>query len=153
MRRTHTPIEPVRKERRLALGIEEAFRLFTGGMGSWWPLPTHSISADEAAGVRFEGCVGGRVVEISPDGSEYAWADVLAWDPPHRLLLSWHPSPEPLAASTLEVCFEAAGDGVLLRLEHRDWEEFGDAEGRALRAGYEPGWDVVLAPFEALAER
>ncbi len=34
-----------------------------------------------------------------------------------------------VATSTLEVCFEAEGEGTLLRLEHCDWEEFGAAEG------------------------
>jgi hypothetical protein len=58
-----------------------------------------------------------------------------------------------VAASTLEADFEAEGEGTLLRLEHRDWEEFGAAEGSELRADYEPGWDVVLAPYEAFAER
>ena len=154
MRRSETPIEPVRKERRLALTPADAFRLFTAGMGEWWPLATHSIGAEQARDVRFEERLGGRVLEITADGTEYAWADVLTWDPPERVVLSWHPTVELLAASTIDVRFAAAeAGGTLMRLEHRDWEEFGEQLGAELRAGYEPGWDVVLAPFEERAVR
>lgn len=146
-----TPIEPVRKERQLSLPPHEAFRLFTAEMGTWWPLATHSIGGDQAVGVRFEEREGGRVVELTNSGVEYAWADVLAWDPPRRLVLSWHPTVEIVAASTIEVAFEAVGGDTLMRLEHRDWEAFGEGLGAELRAGYDPGWDVVLAPFEARA--
>ena len=151
MRRCETPIEPVRKERLLHLPPDEAFELFTHGMATWWPLETHSIAGDDAIGIRFEGHVGGRVVEITGDGTEHAWANVITWDPPGRVVLAWHPTVEPVAASTIDVRFEAHGDGTRLTLEHRDWEEFGETHGAELRAGYEPGWDVVLAPLEGRA--
>ena len=150
-RRSPTPIEPVRKERLLALPADEAFRLFTAGMAEWWPLATHSLAGERATGVRFEERLGGRVLELTADGTELAWADVLAWEPPRRLVLSWHPTLEVAAASILEVRFEQAGSGCRLRLMHGDWEAFGAQLGAELRDGYEPGWDVVLAPFEARA--
>jgi uncharacterized protein YndB with AHSA1/START domain len=151
MRRSGTPIEPVRKERHVPLAVADAFELFTLGMGSWWPLPTHSVAGEAALDVRFEGRVGGRVTEITRDGAEHPWAEVLTWDPPHRVVLAWHPTPEPAAASTIEVRFTPLHDGTRLWLEHRDWEEFGASAGADLRAGYDPGWDVVLAPYEARA--
>ena len=151
--RSATPIEPVRKERHLPIPAEQAFGLFTDRMGTWWPLASHSIGGATAADVRFEGRTGGHVVELTTSGEEYAWADVLVWQPPARIVLSWHPVVEVVAASTIEVRFEPAAGGCRLRLEHRDWEAFGEGLGRELRAGYEPGWDVVLAPFEALARK
>jgi hypothetical protein len=153
MRRSETPIEPVRKERRLALPVDEAFELFTHGMATWWPLETHSIAGHDAVGIRFEGHVGGRVVEITADGTEHEWADVVTWDPPARLVLAWHPTVDLVAASTIDARFETEAGGTRLKLEHRDWEEFGKQLGTELRDGYEPGWDVVLAPFEARAAR
>ncbi len=75
----------------------------------------------------------------------------MTWDPPHRVVLSWHPTVEPVAASTIDVRFEALPEGTLLRLEHRDWEEYGARLGAELRSGYEPGWDEVLGAFEARA--
>lgn len=151
--RSAKPIEPVRKERRLHISADAAFGLFTDRMGTWWPLATHSIGGATAADVRFEGRVGGQVVELTTAGEEYPWADVLVWEPPRRVVLSWHPVIEVVAASTIEATFEAVEGGCILRLEHRDWEAFGEGMGTELRNGYEPGWDIVLAPFEARAAK
>lgn len=106
------------------------------------------MSADEETGVipvavRFEGHVGGRVVEVAANGTEYIWAEVIAWDPPNRFELSWHPTLNPVAASILEVRFTPNGSGTDLYLEHRGWEEFGQ-RGLEIRGEYDPGWDFVL---------
>lgn len=151
MRLSPTAIEPVTKTRPVPLAPDAAFELFTRRISEWWPLATHSISEDTTATVRFEGRVGGRVVEVTPDGAECSWADVLAWDPPHRFVLAWHPNPEPEAASILEVRFQPDGDGALVTLVHRGWEEFGADQGAELRGGYDQGWELVLAPFEEAA--
>jgi DNA-binding transcriptional ArsR family regulator/uncharacterized protein YndB with AHSA1/START domain len=150
---TTVGIQPVIKVRTVPLPPQEAFRLFTELADTWWPLETHSIGAYEdqiPVALRFEGYVGGRVIEVAADGAECSWADVLAWQPPYRFALSWHPNREPKAASTLEVRFTAVAEGTEVYLEHRGWEEFGD-EGQELRDGYDTGWDIVLSPFEAVA--
>jgi DNA-binding transcriptional ArsR family regulator/uncharacterized protein YndB with AHSA1/START domain len=148
----HRVIPPVVKTRTLPLSVERAFALFTEGMETWWPLGSHSITADEGGDVvgvtlRFEGKVGGRVVEVAADGTECAWADVMAWQPPHRLVLSWHPNREPKAATVLEVRFTPHPEGSEIHLEHRGWEELGE-RGSSVREGYDSGWDVVLGRFE-----
>ena len=154
MRLSTTPIQAIKKTRSLSLDPATAFELFTTRMETWWPLPTHSIAADKASGIRFEGHVGGRVVEVAEDGTEHSWADVIAWDPPHRFVLAWHPSPEPVAATILEVRFEVTADGgTKLVLEHRGWEELGAETGQAACDQYDPGWDGVLQPYEDLAGR
>ena len=151
MRVAPQPIESVIKERVVPVELERAFDLFTTRIGEWWPLASHSIGGADAVNVRFEAAVGGRVVEILQDGTEQVWADVLAWDPPERFVLSWHPNPDPEAASILEVRFRAVSEGTAVWLEHRGWEEFGQQPGRALRDGYESGWDVVLQGLTAQA--
>jgi len=149
MRRSNDPIEPVRKTRTVPLDPHDTFDLFTTRMGTWWPLAGFSIAEHHATGIRFDPRVGGRVVELTADGTEHTWADVLAWDPPHRFVLSWHPSVEPDAATILEVRFTPApGGGTEVELEHRGWEEFGAERGNAGRARYQNGWDVVLDSFE-----
>ena len=153
MRLSSNPIEPVTKSRSVPLDPDEAFELFTSRMGTWWPLLTHSIAEDQASTVRFEGHVGGRVVELAEDGSECEWADEIAWDPPHRLVLAWHPSVEPVAATIVEIRFKRLPDGgTQIELEHRGWEELGDEAGPATREGYETGWDTVLKPFEEASD-
>ncbi len=151
MRLASTEIEAIRKSRVVPLSPEAAFDLFTARLDTWWPLGRHSIGQEGAASVRFEGQVGGRVVEVLDDGAEHSWADVLAWDPPHRFVIAWHPSVEPDAASIVEVRFSAEGDGTRLELEHRGWEEFGDDDGKRLRDEYDVGWEPVLGGYEAAA--
>jgi DNA-binding transcriptional ArsR family regulator len=148
MLKTSEPLEPVVKTRELDVGVGVAFELFTTRIAEWWPVESYSINLDEVADVRFEGRVGGRVVEITKDGTECPWAHVLAWDPPHRLVLSWYPTADPVASSLLEVRFTPLSEGkTRLDLEHRGWEEFGP-EGAGVRDRYETGWDAVLRPLE-----
>lgn len=149
MRLSTSTIEPVRKQRRVALGRDRTFELFTESMAIWWPLETHSCGGADAVDVRFEGRIGGRVVEVTTDGTEHEWADVIAWDPPHRFVLAWHPSPEPIAATIVDVRFAEIDDGgTQIDLVHSAWEELGDELGRSTRAGYETGWDHVLGEFD-----
>ena len=147
-------IDPVIKTRESPLPVEEAFELFTARLDTWWPLDTHSISADEKgaspAAVRWEGRVGGRVVEVAADGSEYVWAEIIAWNPPERFVVAWHPNLKPTAASILEVRFAPNGAGTSLYLEHRGWEEFGE-RSLELRGQYDPGWDRVLSFYETVS--
>lgn len=138
------------KTRTVPLDPDAAFALFTDRMGDWWPTASHSVAGDGVTEIRFQGRLGGRVVEVTDDGDEHSWADVTAWDPPHRFVLSWHPSPAPVAASDLEVTFTAADDATVVRLVHTGWERFGD-RAEDLRENYRDGWDHVLAPYVATA--
>ena len=143
-------VRPIVKTCTVPLAPQEAFELFTTRLSEWWPVASHSISADLGGGpprdVRVEGAVGGRVIETTADGTRYAWADVLAWDPPRRLVLSWHPNPAPTAASRVEVRFLPVLVGTEVHLTHTGWEEFGDRAAE-LRAGYDVGWEPVLEAF------
>src|SRR5688500_8112135 len=132
------------KRRVVALSLERAFELFTARMSEWWPLATHSVAGEDCVGVRFEPRAGGRVVELTAAGEGCVWAEVLEWEPPRRFVLSWHPNPEPEAASVLEVRFAAVDGGTQVDLTHTGWEAFGE-RGADLRHNYESGWDVVLA--------
>lgn len=151
MKLSRTAIDPVVKTRDLPLPPDQAFRLFTERMGEWWPVISHSISQDPGCKVTVEEQVGGRIIETAPDGRQYSWADIIAWDPPHRLALAWHPNPEPEAASIIDIRFEETDSGSLMRLEHRGWEEFGLEAGTAARDQYDPGWDMVLLPLAEAA--
>ncbi|HEX7000185.1 MAG TPA: metalloregulator ArsR/SmtB family transcription factor [Trueperaceae bacterium] len=151
MNQTQDKVAPITKRRTVPLPPERAFDLFTRRMGEWWPTGTHSIAGDDVKEIRFEGRIGGRLLEVAKDGAECSWGEVMAWNPPQRFVVSWHPALDPTAASVLEVRFApAVGGGTEVYLEHRGWEEFGD-EALELRGRYESGWDYVLGTFEAAA--
>ena len=123
---------------------DEAFRLFTERMGSWWPTATHSVYDAEAVDVILEPGVGGRVYESTADGRTSEWGTVTVWQPVERVAMSWHPGYEEELATLVEVRFsEAADGGTLVDLLHTGWEVHGaDTEQKA--TGYQAGWPIVL---------
>ena len=145
------PIEPVRHSVTVALPVEAAWRLFTAETGRWWPVSdSYSIHGAAVTGVEWEPRVGGELREVTADGETGHWAEVLEWEPPHRLVLAWRAGPSDRPATEVEVRFSADGDGTRVELEHRGWERLG-ADGDALRESYLEGWPFVIGRFEAAA--
>jgi uncharacterized protein YndB with AHSA1/START domain len=144
------PIEPVRATVEVRRGIEEAFRVFTAEIASWWPVAGHSVEPEMVEAVVLEDRVGGRLYERWRDGGEADWGRVLAWEPPTRLLLAWSPNPD-RARTEVEVRFVAVeADHTRVELEHRGWERLGDLAAQA-RAGYDGGWPGVLDAYAGSA--
>ena len=135
-------IEAVRKTVTVDCSVEEAFRVFTADIRSWWPTGTHSLNGEKVEDVVFEPHEGGELYEVTADGEKGHWATIVAFEPPHRLVLSWEVSARSLGTE-VEVRFAGEGTGTRVELEHRGWE----AEQADSRASYETGWDDVLAPF------
>jgi uncharacterized protein YndB with AHSA1/START domain len=126
---------------------EHAWVVFTERIGSWWPLRTHSIGQERAETVVIEPRVGGRLVETIRGGEEAVWGNVLVWEPPSRLVLTWHPADPREQATELELRFVAEGErATRVELEHRGWERLGD-RAAASRDNYDSGWPEVLAPY------
>ena len=139
-------IEPVRKQLKVRLSVEQAFELFTAGIGKWWPLVTHSVGEEQAETCFFEGWIGGRIVEVLRDGSQAEWGRVLVWEPFHKVSFHWYPGRAPDTAQEVSVSFSEISGGTLVELVHVGWETLGaDAQDR--RDGYETGWDFVLAKY------
>lgn len=140
---TRTYFEPLRKSVTVELPPEDAFELFTSRMESWWPIAVHSISQERAVGLVLEPGVGGRLFEVRDDGETFPWGAVTAWEPPTRVVFSWHPGQTPDSAQEVEVRFRKGQDGTLVELEHRGWAKLGK-EAREVRRDYAAGWDEVL---------
>ena len=131
-------IDAIRKTVLVDFAPAEAFELFTTRIASWWPVGTHSYGGDDVTDVVLEPRAGGRLYEVTAAG-EQDWGSVLAWEPPHRVLLEWQIGEA--RGSEVEVRFLPEGPGTRVELEHRG---FGAADSRDR---YASGWDVVLAPF------
>jgi uncharacterized protein YndB with AHSA1/START domain len=132
---------------------DEAFRYFSQDFGKWWPAATHSVVAfasghkDSPALCALEAKPSGKIFERSRGGEEYPWGTIVNWEPPTRLVFTWHPGGEPETAQTVEVAFAAAPEGTRVTLTHTGWEKLGkDAE--AAWKGYNEGWEgVFVAAF------
>jgi uncharacterized protein YndB with AHSA1/START domain len=124
--------------------LERAFTVFTDDIGSWW-APDHHILEGDLAEMIFEPRAGGHVYDRAVDGSECRWARVLAYEPPHRVVLSWDITlqwkleTDPSKTSEVEVRFIAEGPRrTRVELEHRGIERHGE--------GWEQMRDAVASP-------
>ena len=130
---------------------ERAFEVFTEGIATWWPLDTHSVEgmSESDSGSRtlvFETRPEGRVYEIMSTGEEAHWANVIAWEPPHRFVLEWKVDPDAVAPTEVEVRFAPEGDGTRVELEHRGFERLGEAAGE-VHESYSTGWPTVFQDY------
>jgi len=141
-------IPPVMKTVTVPLSIEDAFTLFTKEIATWWPITTHSVTESSAATVVFEEKMRGNVYELGPSGERAIWGTILVWEPPRRVVFTWHPGSDPATAQEVEVRFRASGEDTVVDLEHRGWEVLGE-QGVAMREGYDNGWNDVLGKFFA----
>ena len=137
--------------------IERAFSVFTEEFGRFKP-PEHNLLAVEIAETVFEPREGGHVYDRGVDGSECRWARVLAYEPPHRVVISWDISPhwqietDLEKTSEVEVRFVAeSAERTRVQLEHRNLARHG-AGWEGVREGVagEEGWPLYLHRFAAL---
>jgi uncharacterized protein YndB with AHSA1/START domain len=146
----------IRKTIEVRAPAERAFEVFATRMGEWWHKE-HSIARGTTQmDVVIEPRAGGRWYEVGADGSEHHWGQVLAYEPPHRLLLCWQLTREfqydPQFETTVEVRFEEHDGATLVAFEHRDLERMG-ADAVELLEGMDGGWGMLLELFKARAEQ
>jgi uncharacterized protein YndB with AHSA1/START domain len=144
---------PVRKSVTVAVSPQRAFEVFTERFDHWWPR-SHSIGASPLKQAVIEPREGGRWYGKLEDGSEQPWGDVLAWEPPSRLLLAWRIGAQWTYDADLltevEVTFTPEGEGTRVVLEHRLLERMGEgAEATRAMFDAEGGWGGLLAAFAA----
>jgi hypothetical protein len=135
---------------------EWAFDVFTGDIGDWWPLETHSLRATNGLGkperLHLERWEGGRLYERTGD-ELLKWAEVVTWDPPNRIILEWEVSMQ-APPTDVEVTFTPDGDGTRVDVAHTGWEFTGgwslsDSSADSVRARFAGthGWDWVLGHY------
>jgi len=97
--------------------------------------------------------LGGRLYEVWSDGSIHPYGEVRVWEPPHRVVHSWHVGHGPEESSEVELRFIALSPGeTRVELEHRDWERMSGEKARDVRERYNNGWETVfIAAFGSFA--
>jgi uncharacterized protein YndB with AHSA1/START domain len=152
------PRDSVRKVLSVQAPQEVAFRVFTAGFASWWPKESHKIGAAPAVDVVIEPRAGGRWYERGADGKDTPWGEVVAWEPPARLLLTWRIGADwafhPEMRTEVEVRFVAEGKArTRVELEHRGLAAYGE-KADEMRAAFDSpeGWGGMLAKYAAAAE-
>ncbi len=138
--------------------VEHAFRVFTEQFDKIKPRD-HNLLAVPIEKTVLEPRVGGTVYDIGVDGSTCTWARVLAFEPPHRLMISWDISPQwqvetdPARASEVEIRFiPEAPERTRVELEHRHLDRHGEGWQGFLGLDSGNGWPLYLERFRAAAE-
>jgi uncharacterized protein YndB with AHSA1/START domain len=131
--------------------VERVFDEFVNARGGWWP---YDHSRDVLLRVGYDPRVDGDWFDVLPDGARRKRGKVLAWDPPHRLIVSWpltfgKPAGEAVGYSRLEVTFTRHTEGeVRVGLHH--WDMHNTTDRTAVLKMFSPyGWDHVVNGFTA----
>ncbi len=152
-------IEPIRQTVTVRGAPQRAFYLFTEQMGTWWPVAEYSRAVSEfehdvqVERLEFQARMGGSILEHMSNGRILSWAEVIAWHPPHSVLMAWHPHSKPEPPTEVEVTFTARGSDTLVELEHRGWGRLSDDFREELYEIYARGWITTLGCFAAAADR
>jgi hypothetical protein len=111
---------------------ERAFHVFTQRCDEWWPR-SYRLGKTERVGVVLEPHTGGRWYERTADGEDCDWGQVLAWDPPEHLTLSWQigigfvPESDPQRASRVDITFVETGPArTTVTVVHSEFERHGE---------------------------
>ena len=151
-------IPPVVKTLRVEAPIARAFDVFTGGIFRWWPH-NGGFGKGPLRNVSIEPRKGGRWVQTDADGVEFVVATITHWDPPRRMVMTWHTGVNAILedkrnASELEVRFNADGpNATQVELTHHKFGAVDAVEGAKIRAAVEKGWPMLLKLFADEAER
>lgn len=133
---------------------DKAFRVFTEQFDKIKPRE-HNMLGMPIVETVFEPLVGGHVYDRGEDGTECRWARVLAFEPPHRFVISWditlawQVETDLERTSEIEVRFVPEGtDRTRVELEHRNLERHGDG-WTSMRDGVagEAGWPLYLQRY------
>jgi uncharacterized protein YndB with AHSA1/START domain len=147
---TAEDLGPVSTQVRVAASPEKAFRVFTEGFDRWWPR-SHHIGEGDLVEAIVEPFVGGRWYEKNTSGNDCVWGEVLAWDPPNGVSLSWAIDGEfhadPHHASRIDVTFTLDGDGTVVLVEHSEFaghKAAAELHGAVMDEG---GWPSLLEAY------
>jgi uncharacterized protein YndB with AHSA1/START domain len=113
----------------VAVSPADAFAVFTDEIDRWWRRgPAYRVGGRSPGTLHLEPRLGGRIFEQDDAGAALHEAGTItAWEPPNRLVFTWRSVTfVPGETTTVEVLFEASGEGTRVTLEHRGWTTIRD---------------------------
>lgn len=146
----------VRKTLVVPTNLAAAFDAFAHRMHEWSPQ-SHSLTGSRT-NIIIEPRVGGRWYETGENGTEADWGKVLAWHPPHRMVLAWQLNArfrfDPGFVTEVEIRFEPLGEAsTRVEFEHRNLERYGEAAPDVVKSlDGEDGWGGSLQNYGDLLE-
>jgi len=142
--------EPLVHDVTLSCSVDHAFYVFTQKVDLWWPKGHRRY---EGSTLHHDPRVGGQLLEIAMNGDVFVLADVVACDPPHQLVLAWHPGKIAAPTKTVITFTEQGPHNAFVRVTHSEGDaDLGDQwEHRA--ALFARGWTAVLAALDTFTRQ
>jgi uncharacterized protein YndB with AHSA1/START domain len=122
-----------------------------------WSPETHSLTGSRT-NIIVEPAIGGRWYETGANGTEVDWGKVLAWNPPHRMLLAWQLNAnfsfDPGQITDVEIRFEPVGSNATrVEFEHRNLDRYGATAPEIFQIlDGDNGWGGSLQNYADLVE-
>jgi uncharacterized protein YndB with AHSA1/START domain len=109
---------------RVATTPARAFDVFTREIGMWWQLNELFRFTHKSQGqLRFEPGLGGRLIEVLPDGEDFEIGRITVREPGVRLAFTWRQETFKEGQLThVDVQFESVGDETRVKVEHYGWD-------------------------------
>ncbi len=140
-------LDPVVSTLEVPCSQKQAFDVFVNDMASWWPVDKRSISVlrgKKTRSLQVEAELGGTIVEIADDDTEYLWGTIRLFEPHGALSMDFHMGLPPDKASLVELRFTALGEKkTLVVLKQSRWEAFGEL-AEQMRGGYGSSWSLIF---------
>ena len=137
---------PIHREVRVKVTPSEAFDLFTGTIGAWWPRTFSAVSGTLAF-------LDSQLVEDSDEDS-YVWGEVITWNRPKLLVMAWRdPTDKDDQRTNVEIAFVQAPTGTIVRVAQSGWERVANPAAAIKRYGGDRGWREVLDCYETAVRR
>jgi len=120
----------------------------------WRALISPEFSRQYFSGyaVEVESRVGGALRVSAPDGSPHITGEVIVWDPPRRLSMTWNVGwpglVEALGGTLVTYELEPAGDAVRLTMTEAHERPLDDD----ILSGGRLGWPAILSSLKSLLE-
>ena len=139
-------MEPIRHGFHVDLLYDDAFRLFTRGMGSWWD-PDLTPDPQVFSGIEV-GEAPGQPVTMLLGEDRYEFGEIVRFDEGWRYAQTFWLNMDPAHPTEIEVEFVFDGIGTRVDLEHRGWDE----NNAQFKAGFS-WWPTLLKRYADAADQ
>ncbi|MFH1806325.1 MAG: SRPBCC domain-containing protein [Pseudomonadota bacterium] len=137
-------LDPVTVEITAPVDPDQAFALFSGDFGKWWPIASHSLSKEKCTGLEMRPGLGGKIIETAQGIAPVIWGEIEIWLPGEQLSFTWHPGWDAGDYTRISVTFDQNRFGHCeIRLVHWEWENLGEI-ATPIRDSYVTGWPYVF---------
>jgi uncharacterized protein YndB with AHSA1/START domain len=148
-RKVEMNLVEISQEVRIAAPPERVYEAYTAEIGQWWS-PSFIMGGPRTVDLVCEAQPGGRLLEVWEGGGGCIWALVTWVNPGKSLHFGLIPGLIWSAPGSIELRFEADGEGTLLKLTHTCLEP---VEGEDAHSGYVQGWtELVGTRFKQYVE-